>query len=87
MPKLDFDMISNQAKEDLAKLMLESGNIESPLYTLCSERLPNDSEEDENEEEVFPDWIQIHVFKETNENEIKFRVIFIFKLVYIRLCK
>ena len=74
-------MISNQAKAELAQSMRESGNTLSPLYTLAVEQLPNDSEEDENEEAVVADWIQMHVFKETSENEIKFRVFFIFKLI------
>ena len=76
MPKLSFDMISNEMKDKIAKEMSEAGNTLSPLYTLAVEKLPNDSEDDlDNDEVLFPDWIEKEVFKETDENEIGFRVI------------
>ena len=76
MQKLSFNMITNETKRAHAKLMLEAGNTASPLYTIFVECLPNDDDDNlENDENVFPDWIQKEVFKETNENDIGFRVI------------
>ena len=71
-------MITNETKKAHAKLMLEAGNTLSPLYTIFNEcdSLPNDDEDNlENDENVFPDLIQKEVFKETNEDDIGFRVI------------
>ena len=78
MQRLSFNMIKNETKKAHAKLMLEAGNTLSPLYTIFNEcdSLPNDDEDNlENDENVFPDLIQKEVFKETNEDDIGFRVI------------
>ena len=41
MPKLSFDMISDEEKEKHATLMLIAGNTSSPLFKLCSNRYPS----------------------------------------------
>jgi hypothetical protein len=75
MPKLSFDMISDSEKEYLANLMLEAGNTRSPLFTIVSARLPSKPPVQENLEDILPDWVKNHVFQDTNEEDIGFRVI------------
>ena len=41
MPRLSFDMISDEEKEYHANLMFEAGNTSSPLYTIFVKRYPS----------------------------------------------
>ena len=75
MPRLSFDMISDAEKEYHANLMMEAGNTSSPLFIIFSRRLPSEPPQQENLEDLLPDWVKNHVFQETNEEDIEFRVI------------
>ena len=73
IPKHNFDMITDEKKEELAKLMSEAGVTESPLFYLMSKQFP-DSEPKDDDLKLL-DWVTEFVFKETNEDDIHFRVI------------
>ena len=75
MPRLSFDMISDTEKEYYANLMLEFGCTRSPLFKVFSMRLPSEQPEQENLDDILPDWVKNYVFQETNEEDIEFRVI------------
>ena len=72
IPKHNFDMITDEKKEELANLMSEAGVTESPLFYLVSKRFPDSEPKDDLE---LLDWVTEFVFKETNEDDIHFRVI------------
>ena len=76
MQRLDFNMISDETKENWAKLCLKHGNMASPLFTICNERYPNDPDEipTENVDDFFPEWVKNYAFQETDEDSIEFRV-------------
>ena len=91
MPRSSFDMISDTEKEYLANLMLKHGNTRSPLYKIVSKRLQSKTKGPENLECILPDWVKNHVFQETNEEDIEFRVItisyyYIFKTSMNKTC-
>jgi hypothetical protein len=68
MPRLNFDMISDEAKEYHANLMLEAGNTNSPLYKLCQMRY---QDEPTNVEDLdIPEWVKILVFVNTNDDDV-----------------
>ena len=77
MPKLSFDMISDAEKEYHANLMLKAGNTRSPLYKIFTRRYQPKQQQQENLEGILPDWVKNYVFRETNEEDIEFRVIVI----------
>ena len=70
-----FDMISDAEKEYHADLMLRAGNTRSPLFKVFTRRYKSKPPKQENLENILPDWVKNHVFQETNENDIEFRVI------------
>ena len=72
IPAMNFDMITDAAKEKHYKLMLNAGNSESPLFKLCKMRLPSTSE---TNIPTLPHWIKQFVFRETTEEDFPDRVI------------
>ena len=74
MPRLSFDMISDAEKEYHVNLMRKHGNTRSPLFRMMSLKHP-ETPVQKNLEDILPDWVKKHVFQETNDIDIEFRVI------------
>ena len=73
MPRLAFDMITDEAKEYHANLMLEAGNTDSPLYKLCQMRYQDEPSNVENVE--VPEWVKLLVFICTNDDDVPHTIV------------
>ena len=74
-PKLSFEMNEDTEKDYLANLMKKHGVTKTPLFKIVSQKLPPKTS-DSNSNEL-PSWMKDEIFKETEDKDVPYRVIYL----------